>query len=92
MTAQQSRRASCSECPGTYELVPPSDLEYSEPKEKPTSDDNLKRIYECDEEGHRNTIYWHKKEFQVASSEYVTEGLRQGDLQDYKSTRHGRGL
>jgi hypothetical protein len=33
MNKQQSRRASCSECPGTYELVPPPDSTYNEPKE-----------------------------------------------------------
>lgn len=54
------REASCSECPSTYELVPPPDSSYSEPKEKSDSDDNIKRIYEC-ENGHRNTIYWHRR-------------------------------
>jgi len=54
-------KSSCSECPSNFELIPPADKSYSEPKEKPESDDHLKRIYECDDEGHRNTIYWHKK-------------------------------
>lgn len=55
-----AERASCSECPETYELVLPADVEYCVPKEKPLNDDHKKRIYEC-ENGHRNTIYWHKK-------------------------------
>lgn len=54
------KKTSCSECPSSYELVPPPDLSYSEPKERPDSDDIIKRIYEC-ENGHRNTIYWHKR-------------------------------
>lgn len=74
MSKQQNRRASCSECPGTYELIPPPDPEYSEPKEKPTSEDNTKRIYECDVEHHRNTIYWHKKEYFFATSDDSTQG------------------
>ena len=85
MNKQQNRRTSCSECPSTYELVPPADPAYSEPKEKPTSDDNIKRIYVCDGEHHRNTIYWHKKDVLFATSEYQTEGARRGELQDYRS-------
>ena len=77
-------KASCSECPSTYELVPPPDPEYSEPKERPTSDDNIKRVYEC-EEGHRNTVYWEKKEFFVESAKFG------GDPPDfYSSTKYGR--
>jgi acyl-ACP thioesterase len=76
-------KASCSECPSTYELIPPPDPEYSEPKENPTSDDYIKRIYECDEEGHRNTIYWQKKEFLSASNP-------PSDNRPYMSTKYGR--
>lgn len=86
MSKQQNRRA-CSECPSSFELVPPADPEYSEPKERPKSDDHIKRIYECEGERHRNTIYWHKKEFLFAASEPSTEG----ELQDYRSISSGRG-
>jgi hypothetical protein len=55
-------RRSCSECPGSFELTPPADSEYCVPKEKPSNDDHIRRIYEC-EDNHINTIYWHKKEF-----------------------------
>ena len=50
-----------SRCPSTFELIPPSDGYYNIPKEKPTSNDNIKRIYEC-ENGHKNIIYWHKRD------------------------------
>jgi len=57
-----TKKASCSECPNSFELIPPADKDYSVPKEKTSSDDVIKRVYECDEEHHRNTIYWHKPE------------------------------
>jgi hypothetical protein len=57
-------KRSCSECPETFNLFPPADKDYNVAKEKPTSDDHIKRIYECGE-GHRNTIYWHKNEGKI---------------------------
>jgi len=59
-------RAQCAECPNSFELIPPADASYKIPKEKPTSDDYIKRVYEC-EEGHRNTIYWEKEPTIMAS-------------------------
>ena len=61
------------------------DPDYSEPKENPRSNDHIKRIYECGEGGHRNTIYWHKKEFLSASSPNSSESER-----PYMSTKYGR--
>ena len=54
------RRKQCTECPSSYELIPPADPAYSEPRMKSTSDDHIKLFYECDEQHHRNTIYWEK--------------------------------
>jgi hypothetical protein len=52
-------RAQCSECPSSFELVPPADPEYSIPKlGQPSDPDYIKRIYECDDEKHRNTVWW----------------------------------
>jgi hypothetical protein len=51
------RRASCSECPSTFELVPPTDKDYSVPILKRNKRDCIERHYEC-EEGHRNKMYW----------------------------------
>jgi len=45
MTAQRGNRASCSQCPSTFELIPPAEREYSVPREKPKTDDYRKRIY-----------------------------------------------
>ena len=55
---KDDRRRQCSECPRTYELIPPPDVWYSIPREaKPANDKFLKRVYEC-ENGHLNTVYW----------------------------------
>jgi hypothetical protein len=56
--------AQCKDCPLTYELMPPADVEFDIPKEiKPTSGEFLERFYEC-QSGHRNTVYyWTKKEY-----------------------------
>ena len=62
MSKPQFKRAQCAECTGSFDLIPPADPEYSEPKLKATSEDNLPRYYECDGEGHRNTVYWQKRE------------------------------
>ena len=59
------RSASCSECPSTFKLVPPADQRYVNPREKPTDEDYIKRIYECEDERHRNTVYWGKKDTTV---------------------------
>ena len=61
-------RASCKECPSSYELIPPADTDYSVPREKPKTEDYIQRIYECAEEGHRNTIYWEKEEHIMMST------------------------
>jgi hypothetical protein len=73
-------RASCPECPGTYELVPPTDPEYEFPKEKPTSEDHIKRYYEWDQEKHRVTVYWKKKEYFVESSKPHNNVVREGNI------------
>ena len=52
---------SCKDCPSSFKLILPADIDYCIPKENPTSDDYMVRIYECEEQGHRNTIFWHRK-------------------------------
>jgi hypothetical protein len=54
-------KASCSECPSTYELIPPPDPDYSEPKENPRSNDHIKRIYECGEGGQKYYLLAQKR-------------------------------
>lgn len=76
MTAQYGRRTSCSQCPSTYELVPPAETEYSIPREAPKTNDYRKRIYECEHEQHPNIIYWEKHEHVIVSRPYSTEPLR----------------
>ena len=63
MKQTQFRRAKCPECQGTYELIPPVDPSYKVPREKPTSDNYIKMVYECDEEHHLTTIYWEQEAF-----------------------------
>ena len=78
----QLRRVSCSQCPSSYELLPPADMRYSIPREKPTSNDYIQRIYECDEEHHRNTIYWERIPPPV-----IVSGSYQSDLtRGYRDT------
>lgn len=79
----QFRITQCSECQGRYELVPPADPRYTIPREKPTSDDYIKRVYECDEEHHLNTIYWEQAAFVMVSLKYRTEELRNRDRSSY---------
>jgi hypothetical protein len=81
------RRSSCSECPNSFELIPPADREYTVPREKPKSEDYIKRIYECNGEGHRNTIYWEKEEFFVVSGK-----IGANESPPYKSTRYGHDV
>jgi hypothetical protein len=75
----------CSQCPGTYELVPPGDSDYTEPKEKPTSDDHIPRVYVCNRDGHWNTIYWQKKE-----DDFLSSVGPPSDNRPYMSTKYGR--
>ena len=79
------REASCRECNGKYELIPPADPDCSEPKENKTSDDCITRNYECDQIDHRNTIYWHKKEFLMSSDSSTIS-----DDKPYASTKYSR--
>lgn len=80
-------KASCNKCPSSFELIPPADDAYSEPHEKPQTDDYIERFYECEEEGHRNTIYWEKKKhFVVSSKRPSTEEWYRSKLR-----RSGRG-
>jgi hypothetical protein len=82
-------KASCSECPSSFELIPPADPEYNTPRQKPESDDYIKRIYECDEEHHRNTIYWEKEEAIFVSGR--SSDTNKGELEarsEFRSTRY----
>jgi hypothetical protein len=56
----EARRASCSQCSHSFELVPPADIDYDTPKEKATSQDYLKRTYECEVNHHLNTVFWQR--------------------------------
>ncbi len=59
MTAH--RKASCSEsqCPSSFELIPPADFDYRYPiVRKPSDEDYLKRVYECEKNIHKNVVYW----------------------------------
>jgi hypothetical protein len=61
-------KASCKECPSSFELVPPADTEYSIPREIHQTDNYIERNYECADKGHRNTIYWEKEEHGLMST------------------------
>ncbi len=56
-----SRKASCSQCSSSFNLIPPADEEYNLPREKPRDEDYLKRVYECELNHHLNTIYWQRR-------------------------------
>ncbi len=61
-------KVSCNKCPSSFELIPPADKSYSIPKENVVyGEEHIPRIYECEDGGHRNTIYWHKKSTTVVS-------------------------
>jgi hypothetical protein len=83
------RKSACSKCPSSFELIPPADPNYSEPKENPTSDDYLKRFYECEEENHQNTIYWQKKEDDI---KWSSNSISNPDKKPHMSTKYGRGF
>jgi hypothetical protein len=80
MTQTPYSKASCSECPSSFELIPPADSAYNVPKEKPTTEDYIKRIYECDDEKHRNTIFWQKTESFVISQKSRRNVVREGEI------------
>jgi hypothetical protein len=67
----------CSQCSGNFELVPPADPEYKVPRMKPTTDEHIMMVYDCDNIGCQNRIYWEKEEIvNIESGEYQTEPLR----------------
>ena len=80
-TGKEIVSSSCSECPSLFKLTPPADSRYKNPREKPTGDDFLKRIYECEDEQHRNTIYWEKNDPIV----FVTANYTPNYMDDYGS-------
>jgi hypothetical protein len=65
----------CSQCSGNFELVPPADPEYRVPKMKPTTEDHIMMVYDCDNIGCQNRIYWEKSAV-IVSKPYATEALR----------------
>lgn len=65
-------RVQCNNCPESFELVPPADKSYIIPREKHTTEDHIKRIYQCPK-GHLNTIFWEKKVFVMASAGFDVE-------------------
>lgn len=65
----------CSQCSGNFELVPPADPEYRVPKMKPTTEDHIMMVYDCDNVGSQNRIYWEKSAV-IVSKPYATEALR----------------
>lgn len=56
----EDRTRICSECPGTFELIPPADADYTVPiTRKPTTDDYMTRKYECNgKKRHENVVHW----------------------------------
>lgn len=76
-----NKKSSCSECPSTFILVPPADNRYNLPREKADGSDFLKRVYECEDEGHRNTIFWEKQDHRIV---IVSRDPRE-DIDSYRS-------
>jgi hypothetical protein len=70
------RKASCAQCSSSFQLIPPADTDYTIPKEKRTSQDYLKREYECEANHHVNTIYWQRYENQRDSLDKPTRRRR----------------
>jgi hypothetical protein len=70
-------KASCCQCYGSFELIPPAD-------------DYIKRIYECDGDRHSNTIYWKKDEPIFVSGSYATTSKEELDTGcRFRTTRYG---
>lgn len=59
---QHNFEASCFECGSSFEIIPPLDLQYCIPREKPKTRDYLSRTYECTSNHHKNAIYWERKD------------------------------
>lgn len=67
----------CTQCDGNFMLTPPADPEYKVPKLKPTTDDHILMVYDCDNRICQNRIYWEKEEIvNIVSGEYKTETMR----------------
>ena len=56
-------RGLCNACTSSFEIIPPSDLHYCIPREQPKTSDYVSRTYECDENHHRNPVYWERKDY-----------------------------
>ena len=56
-------RGLCYVCTSSFEIIPPSDLQYCIPREQPKTSDYVSRTYECDERHHRNPVYWERKDY-----------------------------
>ena len=63
----------CFECGSSFEVIPPLDLQYCVPREKPKSIDYLARNYECTRNHHVNTIFWEREDFSIFDSAQFTE-------------------
>jgi len=72
MLPQHNFEASCLECGSSFEIIPPLDLQYCVPREKPRSRDYLSRTYECTGNHHQNAIFWERKESTIFDSADLT--------------------
>jgi hypothetical protein len=72
-------RGICYVCDSSFEIVPPSDIQYCVPREQPKTTDYLSRTYECDESHHRNSVYWERKDYATV-------------FDSWQSTRHYEDL
>jgi hypothetical protein len=61
------------ECGSSFEVIPPLDLQYCVPREKPTSRDYLALNYECTVNHHVNAIFWERQDSLIFDSTHFTE-------------------
>jgi len=56
-------RVLCFACTSSFEVSSPPNQEYCIPREKPKTNDYVSKTYECDENHHKNPVYWEKKDY-----------------------------
>jgi hypothetical protein len=79
----------CGNCSGNFELVPPADDMYTVPKLKPVEGDKdyLLMVYDCDQEGCQNRVYWYRKSPPVVVSGSMETGIEEVDNYYMGTTR-----
>jgi hypothetical protein len=61
MLIEHDFEAACFYCGSSFGIIPPQDLQYCIPRERPTTEDYLSCVYKCNGSlHHKNAVYWEK--------------------------------